>query len=56
MKLRPLFDKVVLEPVEANEKTQGGILLPGTAQEKQQIGVIVAVGNGGVVDGKDVVM
>ena len=43
MKLRPLFDKVVLEPVEANEKTQGGILLPGTAQEKQQIGVIVAM-------------
>ena len=56
MKLRPLFDKVVHEPVGANEKTQGGILLPGTAQEKQQIGVIVAVGNGGVVDGKDVVM
>ncbi len=56
MKLKPLFDKVVLEPVEANEKTQGGILLPGAAQEKQQIGVIVAVGDGGVVDGKEVVM
>ncbi len=56
MKLKPLFDKVVLEPVEANEKSQGGILLPGTAQEKQQIGVIVAVGNGGMIDGKEVVM
>ena len=56
MKLKPLFDKVMLEPVEANEKSQGGILLPGTAQEKQQIGVIVAVGNGGMIDGKEVVM
>ena len=56
MKLRPLFDKVVLEPVEAIEKTTGGILLPGTAQEKQQIGTIVAVGNGGVMDGKEIVM
>ena len=56
MKLKPLFDKVVLEPVEANEKSQGGILLPGTAQEKQQIGVILAVGNGGMIDGKEVVM
>ena len=56
MKLKPLFDKVVLEPVEANEKSQGGILLPGTAQEKQQIGVIVEVGYGGMIDGKEVVM
>ena len=56
MKLKPLFDKVVLEPIEAEEKTKSGILLPGTAQEKQQIGVISAVGAGGVIDGKEVVM
>ena len=56
MKLKPLFDKVVLEPIEAEEKTKSGILLPGTAQEKQQIGVIAAVGAGGVIDGKEVVM
>ena len=56
MKLKPLFDKVVLEPIEAEEKTKSGILLPGTAQEKQQIGVIASVGNGGTVDGKEIVM
>ena len=56
MKLRPLLDKVVLKKVEAVETTKAGILLPGSAQEKPQISVIVAVGPGGLVDGKEVVM
>ena len=56
MKLRPLFDKVVLKEVEAVETTKAGIILPGSAQEKPQISEIVAVGPGGVVDGKEVVM
>ena len=56
MKLRPLLDKVVLKKVEAVEVTKTGILLPGTAQEKPQVSEIVAVGPGGIVDGKEVVM
>ena len=56
MKLRPLFDKVVLKKVEAEETTKTGILLPGSAQEKPQMSEIVAVGPGGLVDGKEVVM
>ena len=56
MKLRPLFDKVVLKQVEAVETTQAGIILPGSAQEKPQVSEIVAVGPGGLVDGKEVVM
>ena len=56
MKLKPLLDKVVLKKVEAVEVTKAGILLPGAAQEKPQVSEIVAVGPGGLVDGKDVVM
>ncbi len=56
MKLKPLLDKVVLKKVEAVETTKAGILLPGSAQEKPQVSVIVAVGPGGVVDGKEIVM
>lgn len=56
MKLRPLFDKVVLKKEEALEATKSGIVLPGSAQEKPQISVVVAVGPGGMVDGKEVVM
>ena len=56
MKLRPLLDKVVLKKVEAQETTKAGILLPGSAQEKPQMSEIVAVGPGGLVDGKEVVM
>jgi len=54
MKLRPLFDKLVLEPAENEEVTKGGIFLPAAAQEKQQMGTIVAVGDGGIVDGKEI--
>ena len=56
MKLRPLFDKVVLKKVEAQETTKAGILLPGSAQEKPQMSEIVAVGPGGLIDGKEVKM
>ena len=56
MKLRPLFDKVVLKKVEAQETTKTGILLPGSAQEKPQMSEVVAVGPGGLVNGKEVVM
>ena len=56
MKLKPLFDKVVLKQVEAVETTKSGILLPGSAQEKPQMSEVVAVGPGGIVDGNEVVM
>ena len=56
MKLNPLSNRVVIKFVEAEEKTQGGIFLTAAAQEKPQIAEVVAVGPGGNVDGKDVVM
>ena len=56
MKLRPLFDKVVLKKAEAEETTKGGIILTGAAKEKPDVSVVVAVGEGGIVDGKEVKM
>ncbi len=56
MKLKPLFDKVVVKKTEEKEQTVGGIFLPTAAQEKQEVAVVVAVGEGGVIDGKDVKM
>jgi chaperonin GroES len=56
MKVKPLFDKVVVEAVETEEKTSGGFILPTAAQEKQQMAKIIAVGPGGIIDGKEVVM
>lgn len=56
MKLRPLFDKVVVKEIEEKESSVGGIFLPTAAKEKQEIAVVVAVGEGGVIDGKDVKM
>lgn len=56
MKLKPLFDKVVLKKVEVTETTKAGIILPGSAQEKPQVSLVVAVGPGGIVDGKETVM
>ena len=56
MKLKPLLDKVVLKKVEALETTKSGIMLPDSAKEKPEVSVIVAVGPGGVIDGKEVVM
>ena len=56
MKLVPLGDRVVLKQVEAEETTASGIVLPGQAQEKPQQAEVIAVGPGGVVEGKEVKM
>ena len=56
MHLKPLFDRVVVESVQSEEKTKSGFILPSSAQEKPQTARVVAVGPGGVVDGKDVTM
>ena len=56
MKLIPLADRVVVKLVEAEEKTKTGIILTAAAQEKPQVAEVIAVGPGGVVDGKEVVM
>ena len=56
MKLVPLFDKVVLKQLVAEETTKSGIVLPGAAKEKPQQAEVIAVGPGGVVDGKEVTM
>ena len=56
MKLVPLFDKVVLKQLVAEETTKSGIVLPGAAKEKPQQAEVIAVGPGGVVDGKEVKM
>ena len=56
MKLKPLFDKIVISAVDSDEKTKSGIVLPGSAQEKPQMAKVVAVGPGGIVDGKEVKM
>lgn len=56
MRLIPLGDKVVLKQLVAEETTKSGIVLPGQAKEKPQQAEVVAVGPGGVVDGKEVTM
>lgn len=56
MNLVPLGDRVVLKQVEAEETTKSGIVLPGQAQEKPQQAEVIAVGPGGVVEGKEVKM
>ena len=56
MKLVPLFDRVVLKQLVAEETTKSGIVLPGQAQEKPQQAEVIAVGPGGVVEGKEVKM
>ena len=53
MKLVPLFDRVVLKQLVAEETTKSGIVLPGQAKEKPQQAEVIAVGPGGVVDGKE---
>ncbi len=50
MKIRPLHDRVVVRRKEEEEKTAGGIVLPGSAKEKPNQGVVIAVGNGRVLD------
>ena len=56
MKLVPLGDRVVLKHVEAEETTASGIVLPGQAKEQPQVAIVIAVGPGGIVDGKEVAM
>ena len=56
MNLKPLSDRVVIKHLEAEEKTQSGIILTGAAKEKPQEAVVVAVGPGGIVDGEKVEM
>ena len=56
MKLVPLTDRVVLKQSEVEETTKSGIILTGSAQEKPQTADVIAVGPGGMVDGKEVVM
>ena len=54
MKIRPLHDRVIVRREEEEQKTAGGILLPGSAQEKPNQGEVVAVGNGRVLDNGEV--
>ena len=56
MKLTPLADRVVLKMTEAEETTKGGIILTGSAKEKPEVAEVLAVGPGGMVDGKEVAM
>ncbi|MCL1880678.1 MAG: co-chaperone GroES [Oscillospiraceae bacterium] len=56
MKIKPLADRVVIKMLEAEETTKGGIILTSSAKEKPQVAEIVAVGPGGVVDGKEIKM
>lgn len=56
MQLKPLLDRVVIQNVETEEVTKGGILLTSAAKEKPQMAIVVAAGPGGMVDGKEVKM
>lgn len=56
MNIKPLGDRVVIKRVEAEETTKSGIVLPGSAKEQPQLAEVMAVGPGGVVEGKEVVM
>ena len=52
MNIRPLFDRVVILPLESEKETKGGIILPTTAQEKSQLALVKAVGDGELGEGK----
>ena len=56
MNIKPLADRVVVTMIEAEETTKSGIILTGSAKEKPQVAQVVAVGPGGMVDGKEVKM
>ena len=56
MTVKPLGDRVVIKNVEAEETTKGGLILTSAAKEKPQMAEVIAVGPGGLVDGKEVVM
>ena len=54
--IKPLEDRIVVEPLAAEQTTASGLVIPDTAQEKPQEAEVIAVGPGGIVDGKEVVM
>jgi len=56
MNVKPLGDRVVIKNVETEETTKSGIVLTGAAKEKPQMAVVLAVGPGGMVDGKEITM
>ena len=56
MKIKPLFDRIVIKQIEEKLTTASGIVLPDSAKEKPQMAEVVAVGPGGIVDGKEIVM
>ena len=56
MNVKPLGDRVVIKNVELEETTKSGIVLPGAAKEKPQLAEVLAVGPGGLVDGKEIKM
>ena len=56
MKLRPLADRAIIKSSEVEETTKSGLILTGSAKEKPQMAEVIAVGPGGIVDGKEVVM
>ncbi len=56
MKLKPLADRIVIKMIESEETTKSGIILAGSAKEKPQVAEVLAVGPGGIVDGKEIKM
>ena len=56
MKIKPMFDRIVIKAVEPQEKTASGLYLTASSQEKPQVAEVIAVGPGGTIDGKEVVM
>ncbi len=56
MQIKPLFDRVVLKSIDTTETTASGIVIPSSAQEKPQLAQVIAVGPGGIIDGKEVTM
>ena len=56
MKIKPLFDRIVIKKVEEKTAAFGGIVLPDSAKEKPQMAEVIAVGPGGMVDGKEIAM
>lgn len=56
MKIKPLFDRIVIKQIEQTVTTASGIVLPDSAKEKPQMAEVLAVGPGGIIDGKEIVM
>ena len=56
MSIKPLFDRVVIKDAEMEETTKSGLILTSTAKEKPQYAFVVAVGPGGIIDGKEITM